>query len=382
MSHNRLTSVENIAYLPSLEDLDLSSNHITSLPCNVKMRTLHSLKLSDNRVNALDVSSFPSLRLLYVDRNSLSTVAGIGKCNELEIFSAREQSFREGDDPLSLDLDLGLLKDVRKIFLSSNRLSPRTLSPSLPMRSVQLLDLASCALPSLPEDFAVNFPNVKVLNLNFNALSDAGGIVGMKCLGRLTLVGNRFTRLRRLCQVLAHVGKGPSGNRSSLKRIDIRGNPLTVGFYPPALSGSGRSDTGRLKEKEEPVRKEKGLDEDGFTARANLGGHEDVARVVPWRENGGELEQSPEIDDPYTLPPADVEADRKYVARLDESTKLRRRVVELMLYAATGGAIKILDGLELRSSIGEEVCESNSDVSRVWNRLEELGVLKKKEVVA
>ncbi|GAD99037.1 hypothetical protein AOR_1_1896144 [Paecilomyces variotii No. 5] len=382
LSHNRLTSVENIAYLPSLEDLDLSSNYISSLPCNVKMRTLHSLKLSDNRISALDVSSFPSLRLLYVDRNSLSTVAGIGKCHELEILSAREQSFQKGDDPLSLDLDLGLLKDVRKVFLSSNRLSPRTLSPSLPMRSVQLLDLASCALPSLPEDFAINFPNVKVLNLNFNALSDAGGIVGMKCLGRLTLVGNRFTRLRRLCQVLAHVGKAPSGNRSSLKRIDLRGNPLTVGFYPPALSGSGRSDAGKLKDKEEPVRKEKGLDEDGFTARANLGGHEDVARVVPWIENGGELEQSHEIDDPYTLPPADVEADRKYVARLDESTKLRRRVVELMLYAATGGAVKVLDGLELRSSIGEEVSESNSDVSRVWSRLEELGVLKKKEVVA
>ncbi|KAJ9210411.1 hypothetical protein DTO166G4_7968 [Paecilomyces variotii] len=382
LSHNRLTSVENVAYLPSLEDLDLSSNHLSDLPCNVKLRRLRSLKLSDNRISTLDVSSFPSLSLLYVDRNSLSTIAGIGKCHELEILSAREQSFQEVDKPLSLDLDLGLLQDVRKIFLSSNRLSPRTLSPSVPMRSVQLLDIASCALPSLPEDFAMSFPNVKVLNLNFNALSDAGGIVGMKCLGRLTLVGNRFTRLRRLCQVLAHVGKDSSGNRSSLKRVDLRGNPLTVGFYPPSLSGSGRSEVGRLKDKEEPVRREKGLDEDGFTARANLGGHQDVARVVPWRENGGELEQSHEIDDPYTLPPADVEADRKYVACLDESTKLRRRVVELMLYAATGGAIKVLDGLELRSSIGEEVSENNSDVCRVLTRLEELGVLKKKEVVA
>lgn len=379
-----MTSVENISCLPSLEDLDLSSNHISALPCHVKLRTLHSLKLSDNCISALDISSFPSLTLLYVDKNSLSTISGIGKCHQLEILSAREQSFPQADEPLSLDLDLGLLKDVRKVFLSSNRLSPRTLSPSLPLRSVQLLDIASCALPGLPEDFATNFPNVKVLNLNFNALTDAGGIVGMKCLGRLTLVGNRFTRLRRLCQVLGRVGKGSSGGRSSLKTIDLRGNPLTIGFYPPALSGSGRSEASRpkeLKEKEEPERREKGLDEDGFTARANLGGHEDIARVVPWRENGGELEQSLEIDDPYTLPPADAEADRKYVARLDESTKLRRRVVELMLYAATGGTVKVLDGLELQPSIGEEGPE-DADMNRVWNRLEELGVLKKKGVQA
>ncbi|THC98678.1 hypothetical protein EYZ11_001881 [Aspergillus tanneri] len=84
-----------------------------------------------------------------------------------------------------------------------------------------------------------------------------------------------------------------------------------------------------------------------------------------------------DIDDPYTLPPSDPEADQKYVSLLDEPTRLRRRVFELMLYVGTGGSIKFLDGLELRPTF-----EGGSDMDHAWTKLEKLGVLKKKVITA
>lgn len=359
--------------------LDLSSNQITDVQPSVSLRNLRSLKLSNNRLSTLDVSKFPSLTLLYLDKNHLSTVTGLEKSRRIEILSLREQTCRDpGSQVSALEIDLGLMKDVRKVFLSSNKLSQRTLSPSAPVLSMQLLDIASCALHDLPTDFAFNFPNLRVLNLNFNALADVGELVGMKCLNRLTIVGNRIARLRRLCQVLSRLSGKSKENGGTLKRVDLRGNPLTVGFYPPAVSGSGRNEH-KMKEskaKEETSKKEGEVVEDITTALASFGGCADIARSVPQEDDNGDVKQEVEIDDPYMLPPADADADRKYLSRLDEPTKLRRRVVELMLYAGTGGALRSLDGLEVRPAVGYE----GADMEHTWNKLEELGVLKKRDV--
>lgn len=130
------------------------------------------------------------------------------------------------------------------------------------------------------------------------------------------------------------------------------------------------------KAKEETSKKEGEVVEDITTALASFGGCADIARSVPQEDDNGDVKQEVEIDDPYMLPPADADADRKYLSRLDEPTKLRRRVVELMLYAGTGGALRSLDGLEVRPAVGYE----GADMEHTWNKLEELGVLKKRDV--
>ncbi|THC98666.1 hypothetical protein EYZ11_001869 [Aspergillus tanneri] len=180
LSHNQLVSLRNLDNLTSLASLDLSSNQLGRLDPSGPLRTLRSLKLSRNRLHSLDVGFFPSLSLLYVDQNFLTTISDFGQCHNLEVFSAREQTISDDLNSGFFDVDLGLVKDIRKVFLSSNRLSLQALSPSAPLLSLQLFDAASCNIQNLPVDFASNFPNIKVLNLNFNSLSSINELAGIE----------------------------------------------------------------------------------------------------------------------------------------------------------------------------------------------------------
>lgn len=361
-----------------METVDLSENQMRELQTPVPIRSLRNLKVSSNRLSTFDASFYPRLRLLYLDNNYLTTVSGLAGCSEIEVFSVREQF--SGQSPelgASLDIDLSPLSDTRKIFLSSNRLSDRTLSPSAPMLALQLLDIASCGIRVLPGHFGKNFPNLRVLNLNFNSVSDLGSIANMRGLSRLTAAGNRISRLRMLCQVVARIGRSSQHDYSTLKTIDLRNNPLTVGFYPPPVSGSGRADT-HIKMLEDRLHKthkrQKNIETGADLLPAVFDKTEENA-VVGFKGQMPIKEVTDvEIDDPYTLPPADAEADQKYRSRLDGSTKSKRMTLEVMLYAGSGGSIRMLDGLELRPILEHEKAE----VDRLWSKLEQLGVFTKK----
>ena len=69
----------------------------------------------------------------------------------------------------------------------------------------------------------------------------------------------------------------------------------------------------------------------------------------------------------YLLPGMDKDADNAARERLDEDTKIRRRVYE-MLIALKCRELKVLDGLQLdrRRVVAKD---------KVWDRLKELGVL-------
>jgi Leucine-rich repeat (LRR) protein len=380
LSHNQLMSIRSIESLSALTTLDLSSNHLSTVDLASPLSNLRSLKLSNNQFYNLDVGVFPSLTLLYVDQNYLSTVSGLNQCRNLEILSAREQTMSAENNNGFFDIDLGLVKDVRKVYLSSNRLSLQSLSPSTPLLSLQLLDAASCNIQALPADFALNFPNVKVLNLNFNSLTGINELVGMNCLSRLTAAGNCISRMRRLCQVLSVIGRTNKNKICSLHKVDVRGNPLTVRFYPPAVTGNGR--TGGAKQlstrTEKPaVQEGGGLDIPSALAEFQHEDHDLNRPIFEGEEPDVDDEHETEINDPYTLPPADIQADLKYLAHLDRPTRLRRSIFELMLYAGTGGSVKVLDGLDLRPAL-----EEGSDMDRAWVKLEKLGVLKRKAITS
>lgn len=385
LSHNQLSSVRNLHALVALERLDLSGNNLQTLDLATPNHNICALKLSDNRLQDLDLTVFPTLQLLYLDRNNFSSLLGLEKCRHLEVLSIREQV----SPPLPgsqhhaeniLDIDISSAIALRKLYLSSNILSAQALSFPATVPSLQLLDLASCAIQSLPENFGTRFPNLRALNLNFNALSDVGELLGISRLGRLSLVGNRVARLRRLCQVLSRIG----GRDGSLKKIDLRGNPVTVGFYPPAISGSGRTIPRQTKRIVNGKYRERG--EDGLLAITNMGHCEDIAYEgagVVDRVGKSNSDRRPkggfdvdEIDDPYTLPAADVEADKKYVSRLDEGTRLRRKAVELMVSSATAGRVKFLDGLP-------QICEGhgNDEDNDLVKKLKALQIFRKREVV-
>jgi hypothetical protein len=182
--------------------------------------------------------------------------------------------------------------------------------------------------------------------------------------------------MRRICQILSRLGRTGRGNPCSLRKLDIRGNPLTVGFYPPALTGNGsNAERKKLKDQEKAVAHLQENRRDLSDALADVDPNDHVAQPVTW-DDSAKSDRDSEINDPLTLPLADPEADEKYLQRLDRATRLRRRVLELLLYAGTNGSLQTLDGLDLRPVLGDD----SSDMSQAWVRLEELGVLRKKAI--
>ncbi|KAJ5184181.1 hypothetical protein N7492_001797 [Penicillium capsulatum] len=375
LSHNCLTSVRNIDWLPSLTTLDLSANQIPRIESSASLISLRALRLSGNCLRSIELTNFASVSLLYLDQNCLSSVSGLENCQNLEVLSLREQKAPSENQSSTLNVDLGLVKDVRKVFMSSNKLSSRSLSPCSPLLRLQLLDIAGCTLEALPSDFASSFPNLKVLNLNFNSISELEPLVGMNCLARLMMVGNRLARMRRICQILSRMGRTGKGNACSLRKLDIRGNPLTIGFYPPAITGSGKvADQKKAKGQDKSVARSEDSRRDLSDALAELNHLDRVTHAVPWEEFKGDRDV--EINDPFTVPAADPRADAKYLTHLDRATRMRRRVLELLLYAGTSGSLHTLDGLELRPSLGDDC----PDMGQAWAKLEELGVLRRKAI--
>ncbi|ODH26783.1 hypothetical protein ACO22_04427 [Paracoccidioides brasiliensis] len=391
MRDNRISSVRNIRFIKTIEKLDLRGNQIQHFESN-----------------------FPNLHLLYADKNHLSTITGLEQCHYLDVLSLREQSLPSSSQQSDIDrlpvidFDISAALSLRKLYLSSNLLSPDLLAPPGGCPSLQFLDIASCALQELPSQFGMCFPNLRVLNLNFNALADVGELLGLRRLGRVSLIGNRIARLRRLCQILRSVG----GRCGALTDVDLRENPITLGFYPAPVTGSGRmwrDEAGRLvgakkhkykrlhvhghsgEERQLQVRGRDGENEDegeedvGFMS---LGGCTDIARkgfresrVADDADSADGEKVEIEIDDQYTVPPANIIADRKYVMHLDEATRLRRRVVELMVQAAAAGRLKVFNGLPVCGGDDGDGDRGRSGCVRkdeVWRRLEELGVLKKR----
>ncbi|CZR51933.1 related to CYR1 Adenylate cyclase [Phialocephala subalpina] len=310
LAGNRIRNVYSVQELQSLSSLNLEDNCLSgmSIDGSDALWALSDLRLSGNNLITLDVARFPNLRLLYLDRNRLGTVTGLLK-TKVDSLSMREQQ-----DGFALDLSfLSQVFEVRKLFLSGNYLG--TFDPQVEFMNLQCLELANCGLNSLPSNFGLMVANTRTLNLNFNALKDLKPLLGIRRLKKLHLAGNRILRLRTTARVLGHF--------PSLTLTDMRGNPLTVGWYPP-------------------------MEE----TRMILSG----------------VEHNAEPQDPFVLGMADRERDEKYVQRLDMQTRMLRRTFEILVLGDCP-RLRVFDGLDVDMSV---VIRKDS----TWQALVNAGVLK------
>ena len=140
----------------------------------------------------------------------------------------------------------------------------------------------------------------------------------------------RVSKLRQTAGTLERLS-------ASLLHMDLRDNPLTVGFYMPMNSTNHNDERGLV-----PHSTATGLCEE-----SEMDCEWQMQYLLPDRLNG---------DNAAALKP------------LDEATRIRRRVYE-MLMTRTCGSLKSLDGLVVdRAGIEEK--------DGVWRRLKELGVLR------
>ncbi|KAI1608097.1 hypothetical protein EDD36DRAFT_448674 [Exophiala viscosa] len=310
LSNNHLREVKNIGCLPQLKKLDLSSNAIQHFDSELQGgdMILEELRLSYNELQVIGLEHMPMLRCLDLDGNQINDIRGLSTAYNLEVLSVRE----EAAGSQIVNLVLSTANECRTIMLSSNSVSNGTIKlPTLPQNNLRELELAACGITELPEGFGTSFPNCRYLNANFNAIKDIAPLRKMAHLNHLLLAKNRVKRLRRTCLVLSRL--------ASLERIDLRDNPLTVGFYSPV---SGTADN------------RKSLSE---------------AR--------------------YHLPDGLPKEDASWVKALDEVTGLKRRTTELLLADHCKQLVE-LDGLTLC----RERLSSKDDT---WTRLTNQGVLVK-----
>ncbi|OTA65111.1 hypothetical protein K449DRAFT_392195 [Hypoxylon sp. EC38] len=312
LENNQISSIHGIEQLSCLGTLNLQHNNLSHFgpSKNVSVPNLRYIMLSNNDLTTLNISPFPSLRLLHADRNQLTSITGFSRCRRLDSLSLREQ---RGDIPLDPTF-LNAAYEVRKLFLSGNLLT--TFNPSVDFLNLQYLELANCGLQSLPPDLGQLMPNVRVLNLNMNAIDDITALRYIPRLKKLLVANNRLADAGQVADVLAGF--------PHLARLDLRDNPATLGFYAPiqALVPADNAEGGR------------GLD-------------------------------------PFSLPDADVDRDERFASRSDMGTRMRRRFYELVVLDRCR-RLKVLDGLPVDAS---GVGMTKLKKGKVWDALVRSGVV-------
>lgn len=128
--------------------------------------------------------------------------------------------------------------EVRKIYASGNAIC--NLNLGIDFLNLQYLELAAVQLTNLQPDFGHLVSNVRVLNLNFNAIVDITPVFGIVRLKKLLLVGNRIRSMRKLALILKCF--------PSLSCLDMRYfNPFAlIPFSLTYLSSQRKSTHARL----------------------------------------------------------------------------------------------------------------------------------------
>lgn len=317
---NQIRSIRNIEQLPCLSSLNLEKNALSSFAptANEPMPSLKHLKLSDNLITELDLSAFPSIRLLHVDRNQLRTLRGTSRARRLDSLSLREQ---KGDIPLDLSF-LRSAYEVRKLFLSGNLLT--AFEPQVDFLNLQYLELANCGLQSLADNFGQLTPNLRTLNLNFNAIEDLSPLRYIPRLKKLLVAGNRLADAGTLASVLTEF--------PHLSKLDLRDNLATQGFYPPHAAAA-------------PAVQHQTLEVTNTSALERLESKKPSKASAARSHDDGDDDDDARGADPFVLPEAaDPARDAAFARRLDMGTKKRRRFYEIVL-SRRCGRLRSLDGL-------------------------------------
>jgi protein NUD1 len=324
LSGNQVATVRYLEQLSALEQLNLDGNPLKgSFFLEHQQPALRSLSVRDCDLQHLDVATMPELRYLATDNNRLSSIPGIERLAHLDTLSMRRQKLPDGIRIKIFEQAV----DARRILLSGNAIT--TINLTRNFLNLQHLELASVGLQLLPDDFGLHVPNVRILNLNFNSVKDLRPLLNIQRLEQLFVCGNRIDRLRKTVATLAKV--------TSLQSLDIRDNPVTQCFYPPAVTaqtGVAMREGARVPEDEDAYREE--------------------------------MEKAK-----HCLPAGNAAEDKAHSARLDDDTKLRRRVYELLL-AHSCPSLQQLDGLGFAK-------EKASVKDHIWDRLVELGVVRKSQ---
>jgi adenylate cyclase len=260
LSQNHLDSgaIRHLAKLTNLTNLDLSSNQLESLPeAFSQLKNLVFLNLSTNRLTLFPsvIFEFRSLKDLNLSFNSISAIPdGIDSLQGLRTFSITGNSLTYISPKISnlkhlklLDVRGNLFQDMSGIttlpsltelhaqynnvtritemswrymsmlYLENNGLT--SLHFNQVLLNLKVINMTSCKIAGLPNDFFNFVPNVHTINLDRNQLISLPDSINMAAwLENLTISCNSLNEISLL----------NFSRLVNLKRLDLHGNNLKM----------------------------------------------------------------------------------------------------------------------------------------------------------
>ncbi|KAI9724201.1 MAG: hypothetical protein M1828_003946 [Chrysothrix sp. TS-e1954] len=342
LSDNQIEYVKGFETLPGLRVLDISKNCLTAFGSphvsDVPRSKIRCLNLNANCLSSLDISTFPALRRLQADSNSICFIDGLLNHRRLDTVHLRNQNL-----PSSLLLAIDDFHNIRNLYLSGTPL-PAILPIKKRALDLHILDVSCTGVQKLPRTLGSLVPNLRALGLNGNCITDLRPLSGILDLRQLQVADNRVGRLRKLVKILDTLG-------TTLEELDLRNNPICQGFYPTQALDTRKVENsmvkfGSISKREEELQVTESQEEEG---------DDDDDSLVLLQRAG-------------TLTKAEEQLVEQHQRRLDEETNMRRKIYEMLL-ASKCQRLESVDGMSFdRGRVYEQ--------DTVWEKLVELGVVQ------
>lgn len=162
MRRNLLNSILNLNFAPSvnLEILDLAYSSIQQLNLSSDFESLFTnVRLNDNNLTLLTISSRNSSKLLNINRNRIRKICKELLQIELESLYAKENRISEIQSE-SFDA----ARNLRLLDLSNNQISALRTGTFQYLKNLQILDLSLNPISSLLS--IGSLPNLRILHMN------------------------------------------------------------------------------------------------------------------------------------------------------------------------------------------------------------------------
>lgn len=123
-------------------------------------------------------------------------------------------------------MNFDALPPARNLYLSGNPF-PDLVRCARARPELEFLELSGCSVVSLPHTTSL-WPNIRVLNLNYNHLRDLSPLHRLLYLRRLMLVANSIEAIDMVACTVRRLPK--------LHALDLRRNPVANALYAPLIS--------------------------------------------------------------------------------------------------------------------------------------------------
>ncbi|MCR4950800.1 MAG: leucine-rich repeat domain-containing protein, partial [Solobacterium sp.] len=229
MPYNNISSIDNLAAMTALREVNLSGNQITNIDALSGHTSLTQLNLNDNQIGSIEpLLECVYLQKLYLRGNDIADLSPLQYCSELNTLNLNGNTSISDLSPLA--------KCAAKMqTLSLSSIIPDDLSLLSQMSAMRGLYLNRCGLQDL--SFAANMPKLEVLNAAGNEISDISAISKCTKLEYINLASNHITSVSALSK---HTEDSPFSRYLLLHNNQIASvDDLDPGFHYTFLSLTG-----------------------------------------------------------------------------------------------------------------------------------------------